>query len=122
MNYEEIIHKLYIELGHKLKVERTKLDFKQEHIAEQVGIQQRYLAKIERGDAKPEFAKIWKMATLYGISLDYLTENEADLSSDYIVNTINIRLQMLDNEEKLMLLEAMEYYIKNIKDKKAIRK
>jgi len=64
MNYEE--------LGHKLKVERTKLKFKQDVVANEVGVGQRYLSKIEHGLARPEFEKVFKIAQMLGVSLVYL--------------------------------------------------
>ena len=110
----------YKDLGRKLKVERTKLDYKQEYIAEKIGVGQRYISKIEHGSAKPEFAKIYDIANILGVSLDYLTKDNSVKSEDYLTNTINIRLQLLSNEEKTILLEAIEYYINNVKNKKAV--
>jgi len=115
MNYEE--------LGHKLKVERTKLKFKQDVVANEVGVGQRYLSKIEHGHARPEFEKVYKIAQMLGLSLDYLAGIEpAETNSDYLTNTINIRLQLLNDEEKFFLLEAVEYYIQNVRDKKKVSK
>jgi len=113
MNYEE--------LGHKLKVERTKLKYKQDVVANEVGVGQRYLSKIEHGLARPEFEKVFKIAQMLGVSLDYLAGIEVtETNTDYITNTINIRLQLLSQEEKVILLEAVEYYIQNVKGKKKV--
>lgn len=112
----------YDDLGHRLKVERTKLNYKQEYIAEKIGVGQRYISKIEHGRAKPEFAKVFELANLLGISLDYLTGGEADKDDDYLTNTINIRLQLLSSDEKAILLEAVEYYINHVKNKRAVNK
>ena len=110
MNYEE--------LGHKLKVERTKLNYKQDFLALKVGVGQRYISKIEHGLARPEFEKVFKRANILGVSLDYLAGMDiTEKNPDYLTNTINIRLQLLSNDEKYILLEAIEYYIKNIKEK-----
>lgn len=110
MNYEE--------LGHKLKVERTKLKFKQDVVANEVGVGQRYLSKIEHGLARPEFEKVFKIAQMLGVSLDYLAGIEyEENTTDYLTNSINIRLQLLSQREKAILLEAVEYYIKNVKEK-----
>ncbi len=108
----------YTDLGLKLKVERTKLNYKQDYLAEKIGVGQRYISKIEHGTAKPEFAKIFEIANLLGVSLDYLANNvSAAKSDDYITNTINIRLQLLNSEEKDILLRAVEYYITQVKGK-----
>lgn len=114
MNYEV--------LGHKLKVERIKLNYKQEYLAEKVGVGQRYISKIEHGAAKPEFAKVLEIANLLGVSLDYLTCVDEKKTDDYLTNTINIRLQLLTSREKAILLEAIEYYINSIKNKEAVCK
>lgn len=98
-------------MGHKLKIERVKLNYKQEYLAEKIGVRQKYISKIEHGGAKPEFANI------LGVSLDYLAGKERVITDDYLINTINIRLQLLSNIEKIILLEAVEYYIQNVKDK-----
>ena len=104
-------------MGHKLKVERVKLNYKQEYLAEKIGVQQKYTSKIEHGGAKPEFPKIYELANLLGVSLDYLAGRESITTDDYLTNTILIRLQLLSNGEKILLLEAIEYYIKYLKDK-----
>lgn len=115
MNYED--------LGFKIKVERTKQKYNQDEVAEEVGVGQRYLSKIEHGHAKPEFEKVFKIAQMLGLSLDYLAGiDPAETDSDYLTNTINIRLQLLSQEEKFFLLEAVEYYIQNVRDKKKISK
>lgn len=111
MNYED--------LGHKLKVERTKLKYNQDDVAYEVGVGQRYLSKIEHGLARPEFEKVFKIAQVLGLLLDYLAGIEyKDNNPDYLTNTINIRLQLLSRDEKIILLEAVEYYIQNVKGKK----
>lgn len=110
MNYED--------LGHKLKVERTKLKYKQDSVALVAGVGQRYLSKIEHGLARPEFEKVFKIAQMLGLSLDYLAGIEAtETNTDYLTNTINIRMQILSQKEKAILLEMIEYYIQNIKGK-----
>ena len=113
MNYED--------LGLKIKVERTKQKYNQDEVAEEVGVGQRYLSKIEHGHARPEFEKVFKIAQMLGLSLDYLAGIEpAEIESNYLTNTIIIRLQLLNDDEKFFLLEAVEYYIQNVRDKKKV--
>ena len=113
MNYED--------LGLKIKVERTKQKYNQDEVAEGVGVGQRYLSKIEHGHARPEFEKVFKIAQMLGLSLDYLAGIEpTEMESNYLTNTIIIRLQLLNDDEKFFLLEAVEYYIQNVRDKKKV--
>ena len=113
----------YEDLGHKIKIARTKLKYKQHSVAIKAGVGQRYLSKIEHGLAKPEFEKVYKIAKMLGLSLDYLagTEYEEE-EQDRLINAINVRLQQLTLEEKFFLLEAVEYYIQNVRDKKKVSK
>lgn len=106
----------YKRLGSKLKLERTRLNYKQTYIADKVGVGQRYISKIEGGIAKPEFAKVYEIAKVLGLSLDYLTGIAlTEQNQDQLSGIINIRLQMLSLEEKNILLKAIEYYIVHIK-------
>ncbi len=106
----------YVKLAKKLKIERIKLDYSQEEVAESVGVCQRYISKIERGAAKPEFAHIYAMADIYGVSLDYLASDENPKNDDYITSCINDRLSILSGYEKRKVLKAIEYYISEFKD------
>ena len=113
----------YEDLGLKIKVERTKQKFNQDEVAAEVGVGQRYLSKIEHGHARPEFEKVYKIARMLGLSLDYLAGiDPTETDSDYLTNTINIRLQLLSQEEKFFLLEAVEDDIQNLRDKKKVSK
>lgn len=111
----------YEDLGLKIKVERTKQKYNQDEVAFEAVVGQRQLSKIEHGHARPEFEKVYKIARMLGLSLDYLAGiDPAEKDSDYLTNTINIRLQLLSQEEKFFLLEAVEYYIQNVRDKKKV--
>ena len=106
----------YKRLGNILKVERTRLNYKQTYIANKIGVGQRYISKIEGGLAKPEFAKVYEIAQVLGLSLDYLAEVPLEeQNQDRISGIINIRLKMLSSEEKNILLKGIEYYIVHIK-------
>ena len=113
----------YEDLGLKIKVERTKQKYNQYDVAFEAGVGQRYLSKIEHGHARPEFEKVYKIARILGVSLDYLAGIEsAETDFDYLTNSINTRLRQLSDEEKFFLLEAIEYYIQNVRDKKKMSK
>ena len=106
----------YKRLGNILRLERIRMNYKQAYIADKIGVCQRYISKIEGGIAKPEFAKVYEIAQILGLSLDYLAEiGITQEQQDQLSAIINIRLQMLSLEEKNVLLSAIEYYIVHIK-------
>ncbi len=113
----------YEDLGLKIKVERTRQKYNQFEVASEAGVGQRYLSKIEHGKARPEFDKVYKIARMLGLSLDFLAGIGTDEDDgDYLTTSINSRLQLLTQEEKFFLLEAVEYYIQNVRDKKKVSK
>lgn len=106
----------YEELGHKIRVERIRLKYKQEYLAQMIGVEQKYISKIENGGAKPEFGKICELAKILGISLDYLVGYDGS-TNDFLTNSIIIRIKLLSEEEKIFVLEAIDYYLKNLQEK-----
>lgn len=107
----------YNALGRRIRIKRIELNYTQEELAEMVNVGQRYISKIETGMAKPEFAKIYEIAVVLGVSLDYLVgyHRPKDMRN-YYDNSIMIRLQLLSGKEKEILLKMIECYIESTKN------
>ena len=82
----------YVDLGHKLKVERTKLNYKQDYLALKVGVGQRYISKIEHGLARPEFEKVFT----FKLPIDCIQPTQLELNENNPGNFI----QTIPIEEK----------------------
>ena len=81
----------YKRLGNIVRVERTRMNYKQAYIADKVGVCQRYISKIENGIARPEFGKVYEIAKILGLSLDYLAEiNPTEQMQDKLSGIIKI--------------------------------
>jgi transcriptional regulator with XRE-family HTH domain len=53
-----------------------KHNFKQEHVADELGLTQSYYSRIERGEVDIHVSLLLRMAHLYGISVVELVERD----------------------------------------------
>ena len=65
-------NKILQKLGHNIKVERVKLDYSQEKLAEVAGIQMQHLSKIENGDSDIKFTTLYALLKALNVSFDKL--------------------------------------------------
>lgn len=63
-------------LGEKIAEQRKKLGLSQEELAEKLNISQKSISKYERGNRRPSYEVLTSMASLFGVSADYLLELE----------------------------------------------
>lgn len=63
-------------LGEKIAEQRKKLGLSQEELAEKLNISQKSISKYERGNRRPSYEVLTAMASLFGVSADYLLELE----------------------------------------------
>ncbi len=68
-----------MEIGQKLKDKRTALDLSQEQLAEQLGVTRQTVANWEKGKTYPDISSVMKLSDLYGVSLDELLKEDADM-------------------------------------------
>lgn len=62
-------------LGANIRAERKRQLLTLEQLAEQVGITDNFLGKIERGDSMPSLQTIERIARTLDVSIDFLLEN-----------------------------------------------
>lgn len=61
-------------LGEKIAEQRKKLGLSQEELAEKLNISQKSISKYERGDRKPQYKVLARIAEYFGVTTDYLLE------------------------------------------------
>ena len=71
-------NKILKTLGHNIKVERVKLDYSQEKLAEIAGIQMQHLSKIENGDSDIKFTTL--IAILRALNVPFEKIYDIDLN------------------------------------------
>lgn len=65
--------------GEKLKQARARADLTQEAVAKQIGVSRQSLSNWENDRTYPDLASVLKLSDLYGLSLDNLLREDAEL-------------------------------------------
>ncbi len=59
----------------KITTERKKLGLSQEELASRLKVSQKSISKYERGTRRPSYETLLEMSKLFGVSVDYLLDN-----------------------------------------------
>ncbi len=70
--YVNMKNEILQKLGHNIKVERVKLDYSQEKLAEIAGIQMQHLSKIENGDSDIKFTTLFSLLKALNVPFEKL--------------------------------------------------
>ena len=74
----------------KIKFLRKHQELSQEELAKEIGVLQSTYSRYEQGTREPDFVTLKKLANFFDVSIDYLLENDSNLSdSDEIVDLNN---------------------------------
>lgn len=78
-------------IGNKIANARKKINFSQADLAEKVSISSQAVGKWERGESMPDIATLNKLAEIFGVDLNYFSENSA-ITGNNDSNNPNINL------------------------------
>ncbi|MBR5202024.1 MAG: helix-turn-helix transcriptional regulator [Clostridia bacterium] len=67
-----------MKLCEKISLYRKKCGLSQEALAEKIGVSRQAVSKWETGDALPEVTKLKALAECFGVTVDFLLDDEAD--------------------------------------------
>lgn len=67
-----------MKLYEKITVYRKKCGLSQEALAEKIGVSRQAVSKWETGDALPEITKLKSLAECFGVTVDFLLDEDAD--------------------------------------------
>ena len=67
-----------MKLHEKIIVYRKKCGLSQETLAEKIGVSRQAVSKWETGDALPEITKLKALADCFGVTVDFLLDDNAD--------------------------------------------
>ncbi len=65
--------------GEKLRRLRQRQGLSQTELGQQLGVQQSYVGKLERGEKTPNVAMLGKIAALFQVSFDRLLDDEVEV-------------------------------------------
>jgi transcriptional regulator with XRE-family HTH domain len=66
--------------GEKLRILRQRQELSQTELGQQLGVQQSYIGKMERGEKTPNVAMLGKIAELFNVSFDQLMDDDVELA------------------------------------------
>ncbi len=90
-----------IHLGQRLKNARETKRYKQNEAAKIIGVHNSTLAKYESGEREPDFTTLKKMATLYEVSVDWLTgSSDESIDSNSVAENKAVYEKTIPQEER----------------------
>ena len=107
---EEYIHSdhlLYIQLGENVRKLRKRCHFTQDELAERIGIDQKRVSKIERGEARPNLTLCLRLANAFYVSVDTLLDGVVEY--EMVQTLLNETSEQLLAQE---LLQVVKRYIR----------
>lgn len=100
-------HLLYVQLGENIRKLRKQSYLTQDDLAESVGLDQKRISRIERGEARPNLTLCLKLANAFQVSVDALL--------DGVVEQEMVRTMLNESSEQLLaqeLLQVVKRYIR----------
>ena len=73
---------MIVKLSDKIWVCRKKAGLSQEALAEKIGVSRQAISKWETGEAAPEITKLPLLARTFGVTADWLLDDEAEFEED----------------------------------------
>ena len=100
-------HLLYIQLGENVRKLRKRCQLTQDELAARIGVDQKRVSKIERGEASPNLTFCLRLANAFRVSVDTLLEG--------VVEYEMVQTLLNDTSEQLLaqeLLQVVKRYIR----------
>lgn len=109
--------------GNKLRALREKKGLLQKELANEIGISTSTIGMYEQGRREPDFETVKKLANYFGVSIDYLADNESKLFNDEELKEKEILKRSLINagymkENEDLSDEELQKLMKFIKNNK----
>lgn len=103
--------------GEKIKKLRIEREWKQQYVAERLGISVAAICRYESGMYEPKSLSIIKeFAELYGVTTDYLLNANIDYTpeeTDKLIKWYNTNKENINEEDRNMFIRFMESYLKS---------
>lgn len=108
MNKSQSRNPINIKIGERIRYYRQKAGLTQEAVAEQIGLTQKHISRIEGGYHNSLFITIMEIAKVINIPIDALTEDVSENSNSALVNTIIAEITNMKKSQLEMLRDNIE--------------
>lgn len=87
-------------IGNKIAIARKNVNLSQAELAHQISISPQAVGKWERGESMPDIATLNHLAKIFGVDLNYFSENFQSSESDSKSTLDKQRIEILNTEPK----------------------
>ena len=109
-NDDEVEDMDYVDLGRRIRKQRTQRGWTQEALAERVNVSTSFVGHVERGTRKASLETLVAMANVLGVSLDYL------LSGSMNNSVIGPMPKSLNSQQRSALKEILSTIQDNLSE------
>ena len=100
----------FTQLGKRIRDERLLLRLTLANLAERIDKSINFIGQIERGEGRPSVETLVDIANALGTTVDYLLQDNLAAVEEEEDREINALLQMLDENGRKFVLEAVKSY------------
>ncbi len=108
MNKADKRNLVNIQIGERIQHYRKKAGLSQEEVAEQSGLTQKHISRIEGGYHSSLFITIMMIAKAINVPIDAFTENIDENAHSAIINTIIAEMADMNRTQLEMLKDSIE--------------
>src|SRR3989339_570985 len=86
----------------KLVKMRKEQNWSQTELGERVGVHIAHLSRLENGKSQPSVEMLWKISKVFGVSMDYFMDEEADEATPISIKDKNLaeHIELIDQLEE----------------------
>jgi len=104
-------------LGIKIRQLREQKNMTQMQLAEKIDITDRGLSKIEVGRVSPQLETLISIASVLGVSIDYLVSENTAFDKQLYIHEITERISLMEEQEIKHILGYIDFYVESEKEK-----
>jgi transcriptional regulator with XRE-family HTH domain len=97
----------------KLVYLRKQKKWSQQELSDQVGVQITHISRLENGKSQPSVELLRKIAQAFGVTMDYLVDEEAEEASPVTIKNKSLAkklelLEHLDQEDQQTIINVID--------------
>tara|TARA_X000000950_G_C13622516_1_gene539982 strand:- start:175 stop:522 length:348 start_codon:yes stop_codon:yes gene_type:complete len=103
-------------IGNRIQALRKQKGLTQSKLAEAIELSLPQLVRYETKDVQPTADKLKRLATVFGVSIDYLVYGTLDEKADSVINDLKLlqyfkSVESMNDEDKAVVLKLIDAFI-----------
>lgn len=113
---------LYRHAAHQIKLLRVKNKVTQEELGEAVDVTRKYISSIENNKKRASLFFYRDVANYFKVTLDYLFIDSSDAKKNIYIDTVNLRMNYMAEEDQRMVMKFVEDFSEYISEREKNKK